>query len=123
MPLITILTVLILDRTPDIIYIGRKAAHERRGNLKKDHSKLEHDYDPNTEIPPNPKMEDRSTLEITLQRSDLLEKTLRSIFTMPPSAPRCAHDHDCEASDCGPAFSLFKHIVIDRVRACHDGLG
>jgi hypothetical protein len=22
----------------------------------------------------------------------------------------CSHDHDCEAADCGPAYSLYKHI-------------
>ena len=34
---------------------------------------------------------------------------------MPPSAPCCAHDHDCEAADCGPAYSLFKHIDLAKV--------
>mmetsp|Transcript_8931 Transcript_8931/g.19060 ORF Transcript_8931/g.19060 Transcript_8931/m.19060 type:complete len:208 (-) Transcript_8931:806-1429(-) len=34
---------------------------------------------------------------------------------MPPSQACCAHDHDCEASDCGPAYSLYKHIDLPRV--------
>ena len=28
----------------------------------------------------------------------------------------CAHDHDCEAADCGPAYSLHKHINFAGVR-------
>lgn len=27
----------------------------------------------------------------------------------------CAHDHDCEDADCGPAWSLHKHIALDKV--------
>ena len=27
----------------------------------------------------------------------------------------CAHDHDCEAADCGPAYSLHKHINFSGV--------
>eukprot|EP00884_Botryococcus_braunii_P008180 jgi/Botrbrau1/17363/Bobra.0015s0104.1 len=29
---------------------------------------------------------------------------------MPNFQPCCAHDHDCEAADCGPAWSLYQHI-------------
>jgi hypothetical protein len=29
----------------------------------------------------------------------------------------CNHDHDCEAADCGPAYSLYKHIDQGHVRA------
>lgn len=29
----------------------------------------------------------------------------------------CAHDHDCEAADCGPAWSLHTRITLDRVTA------
>lgn len=38
--------------------------------------------------------------------------------TMPPPAQGgcCAHNHDCEAADCGPAYSLYKHIDLPRVR-------
>ncbi|KAK9837603.1 hypothetical protein WJX74_001224 [Apatococcus lobatus] len=27
----------------------------------------------------------------------------------------CAHDHDCESNDCGPAWSLYQHIDTPRV--------
>jgi len=36
---------------------------------------------------------------------------------MPPSTACCAHDHDCEAADCGPAWSLHTKIHADRVTA------
>lgn len=36
---------------------------------------------------------------------------------MPPSQGCCGHDHDCEASECGPAYSLYKHIALEQVRA------
>ena len=36
---------------------------------------------------------------------------------MPLDAPCCAHDHDCEAEDCGPAWSLHKHVATARLRA------
>ena len=36
---------------------------------------------------------------------------------MPVDAPCCAHDHDCEAEDCGTAWSLHKHIATARLRA------
>jgi len=36
---------------------------------------------------------------------------------MPVDGPCCAHDHDCEAEDCGPAWSLHKHIATARLRA------
>ena len=29
----------------------------------------------------------------------------------------CAHDHDCEAEDCGPAWSLHRHVATARLRA------
>jgi len=35
----------------------------------------------------------------------------------PPSPACCAHDHDCEAADCGPAWSLHTKVYADRVRA------
>ncbi|KAG1670383.1 hypothetical protein FOA52_000143 [Chlamydomonas sp. UWO 241] len=38
----------------------------------------------------------------------------------PPGQACCAHDHDCEASDCGPAFSLYKHIDLPRVRCLNE---
>jgi hypothetical protein len=34
---------------------------------------------------------------------------------MPPSQGCCSHDHDCEAADCGPAYSLYTHIALDQV--------
>ena len=37
--------------------------------------------------------------------------------TMPPTTACCAHDHDCEAADCGPAWSLHTKVHADRVRA------
>ena len=38
---------------------------------------------------------------------------------MPPptSAACCAHDHDCDAADCGPSWSLHAHVASERVRA------
>ena len=36
---------------------------------------------------------------------------------MPPTTACCAHDHDCEAADCGPAWSLHTKVHADRVRA------
>lgn len=36
---------------------------------------------------------------------------------MPPDAACCAHDHDCDAADCGPAWSLHAHVATGRVRA------
>lgn len=36
---------------------------------------------------------------------------------MPQQTACCAHDHDCEAADCGPAWSLHTHIDSARVRA------
>ncbi|GLI69848.1 hypothetical protein VaNZ11_014565 [Volvox africanus] len=38
----------------------------------------------------------------------------------PPSKGCCAHDHDCEAADCGIAYSLYKHISIDQVRCLNE---
>lgn len=35
---------------------------------------------------------------------------------MPAFQGCCAHDHDCEAQDCAAAWSLYKHIDIQRVR-------
>ncbi|KAK9800242.1 hypothetical protein WJX73_004888 [Symbiochloris irregularis] len=35
---------------------------------------------------------------------------------MPQNAACCAHDHDCESSDCGPAWSLHTHIDTAKVR-------
>jgi len=33
------------------------------------------------------------------------------------SAPCCAHDHDCEAEDCSPAWSLHEHVDAAKFRA------
>ncbi|MEW5307164.1 MAG: hypothetical protein WDW38_002231 [Sanguina aurantia] len=35
---------------------------------------------------------------------------------MPPTQGCCSHDHDCEATDCGVAYSLYKHIDLMKVR-------
>lgn len=35
---------------------------------------------------------------------------------MPQFAGCCAHDHDCEAAECGPAWSLHSHIDTAHVR-------
>jgi hypothetical protein len=35
----------------------------------------------------------------------------------PPTQACCAHDHDCDAADCGPAWSLHTHITSHRVTA------
>lgn len=40
---------------------------------------------------------------------------------MPVFQGCCAHDHDCEAQDCSSAWSLYKHIDIQRVRRRGDG--
>jgi hypothetical protein len=34
---------------------------------------------------------------------------------MPAHGATCAHDHDCEGADCGPAYSLYKHIDLHKV--------
>lgn len=34
--------------------------------------------------------------------------------------PCCSHAHDCEASDCGTAFSLYKHITLDHVKCFNE---
>lgn len=34
---------------------------------------------------------------------------------MPPSQGCCGHDHDCDASDCSTAYSLYKHIALEQV--------
>jgi hypothetical protein len=34
---------------------------------------------------------------------------------MPAFQGNCAHDHDCDAQDCSSAWSLYKHIEIQRV--------
>ena len=36
---------------------------------------------------------------------------------LPVDGACCAHDHDCEAEDCGPAWSLHKHVATARLRA------
>jgi len=59
-----------------------------------------------------------------------MEKKVRSNFiffsidqsitfkTMPPvDGGCCAHDHDCAAEDCGPAWSLHRHVATTRLRA------
>ena len=35
----------------------------------------------------------------------------------PPSGPCCAHDHDCDAADCGPAWSLHTHVRLPKLVA------
>ncbi|PNW87136.1 hypothetical protein CHLRE_02g110450v5 [Chlamydomonas reinhardtii] len=39
---------------------------------------------------------------------------------MPPTKACCAHDHDCEAADCGVAYSLYKHVAVDQVRCLNE---
>jgi hypothetical protein len=34
----------------------------------------------------------------------------------PPTAGCCAHDHDCEEAECGPAYSLAERVDLSRVR-------
>ncbi len=38
---------------------------------------------------------------------------------MPPFQGCCAHDHDCEEADCGPAWSLHDHVDTPRVCTMH----
>ena len=47
---------------------------------------------------------------------------LQGAMPAPVSGPCCAHDHDCEASDCGSAWSLHKHVDLARV-STHSALG
>ncbi|WIA37737.1 hypothetical protein OEZ86_014615 [Tetradesmus obliquus] len=39
---------------------------------------------------------------------------------MPPTGACCSHDHDCEAADCGPAYSLYKHIDQLHIRCLNE---
>lgn len=41
---------------------------------------------------------------------------------MPPAKACCAHDHDCEATDCGVAYSLYKRISTDQVRCLNEAV-
>mmetsp|Transcript_7334 Transcript_7334/g.14457 ORF Transcript_7334/g.14457 Transcript_7334/m.14457 type:complete len:208 (+) Transcript_7334:73-696(+) len=39
---------------------------------------------------------------------------------MPSFKACCSHSHDCEAADCGPAYSLYKNITLDKVRCLNE---
>ncbi|GBF98342.1 hypothetical protein Rsub_11236 [Raphidocelis subcapitata] len=40
---------------------------------------------------------------------------------MPPANQGCcAHDHDCDTADCGPAYSLYKHIALEQVHCLNE---
>lgn len=39
---------------------------------------------------------------------------------MPAFQGCCSHDHDCEAADCGPAYSLYKYIDMPRVHCLNE---
>lgn len=39
---------------------------------------------------------------------------------MPPSKACCSHDHDCDAADCGPAYSLYTHIDQSQIRCLNE---
>ncbi|CAL5223627.1 g6169 [Coccomyxa viridis] len=39
---------------------------------------------------------------------------------MPKFGACCAHDHDCEAADCGPSWSLHEHIDMSNVWALNE---
>eukprot|EP00775_Hariotina_reticulata_P003144 gene3144-3421_t len=42
---------------------------------------------------------------------------------MPPvSGACCSHDHDCDAADCGPAYSLFEHIDQHKARCLNEDI-
>ena len=53
----------------------------------------------------------------TLYFSVMLQIALQHTEAMPNFGACCAHDHDCEAADCGPAWSL--HENIDQSHVCH----
>ena len=53
----------------------------------------------------------------TLYFSVMLQIALLYTEAMPNFGACCAHDHDCEAADCGPAWSLHEHI--DQSHVCH----
>ncbi|KAK9815492.1 hypothetical protein WJX72_004575 [[Myrmecia] bisecta] len=38
----------------------------------------------------------------------------------PPTQGCCAHDHDCSEADCGPAWSLHRHIDLPNVRCLNE---
>jgi hypothetical protein len=56
-------------------------------------------------------------------RANMVGPTLNDCFMvtrclgwqMPSFQACCAHDHDCEAADCGPAWSLHQHINLQLV--------
>lgn len=50
------------------------------------------------------------------KRGNLLDKGPSDISMPPASGACCSHDHDCDAADCGPAYSLFKHIDQHKAR-------
>jgi hypothetical protein len=41
---------------------------------------------------------------------------------MPSNQGCCAHDHDCEATDCGASYSLYKHISPSNIRCLNEQL-
>ncbi|KAK9845719.1 hypothetical protein WJX81_000448 [Elliptochloris bilobata] len=41
---------------------------------------------------------------------------------MPSYQACCAHDHDCEAEECGPAWSLHKHVHLSHVSALNEAV-
>lgn len=45
------------------------------------------------------------------------EQTCRFLrkVAMPNFGACCAHDHDCEAADCGPSWSLHEHVDMSHV--------
>lgn len=49
---------------------------------------------------------------LTINRS----LSLRFFIIMPPDGPCCAHDHNCDAEDCSPAWSLHNHVATARLR-------
>ena len=61
----------------------------------------------------------QSLTQLHLKVVLLLRRTRAADFPrkkkMPNFGACCAHDHDCEAADCGPSWSLHEHIDMSKV--------
>ena len=61
----------------------------------------------------------QSYFPLCLQGFLWLRRTKAAGFSRKRNMPKfgacCAHDHDCEAADCGPSWSLHEHIDMSNV--------
>lgn len=54
---------------------------------------------------------------VSLSHRSLRKTDPRAVtYKMPTYEGCCAHDHDCEASECGPAWSLHEYLDHSNVR-------